>query len=619
MIAEPTTVARADASAPARATDTAHPDPVTIEIVKGALRATQSEMETVLERTAMSPIIREKQDYFCGLFDRQARLLIGTKIPVLGNIIGPVLKAYPPETMKPGDLYWYNDCYGSEGGVSHSPDQVFVAPVFSDGQIVAYAHSWAHFLDIGGMRPGSTTPDATDIFQEGIIVPPVKLYDQGRLNEELFKTFIRNTRFPDMARGDMRAMMAAVRLGEKRLLELFGRYSAEMLDASFDALIKQSERAVRQGFRERFGSGSWQFADRLDSDGQGSGPVTVRMTLRADASGVTLDTTASDDQVKGAVNFLMHPSVPKMIFGIYFLAADQGLLLNEGVLRLIDEVGLREGSVLWPRFPGALGQRTNTLAKVQSCCLGLLDIADPARGHAGSSIYSFNQLRGIDSRSGKPFLKSMGLGVGHGARAQADGIDAVYFIAQKNYPIEFTEQNFPLRVRAYGINRDSAGPGRWRGGAGVIREVEVLTERAMLGVRMDNVANPPWGVAGGMSGRSGRIVLNPGTDRERALPSMEDGIMVSRGDIIRFECVGGGGYGHPFDREPQRVLNDVLGGFVSVDRARADYGVVLSDDGERIDETATQAHRAAYRWDTKLFHRQGYLDADEWYRQCAHP
>ncbi|MFM7569243.1 MAG: hydantoinase B/oxoprolinase family protein, partial [Betaproteobacteria bacterium] len=210
-----------------------NPDPVTVEIVKGALRATQAEMESVLERTAMSPIIREKQDYFCGLFDRQARLLIGTKIPVLGNIIAPVLSAYPPETMQPGDLYWYNDCYGSDGGVSHSPDQVFVAPVFIDGKIVAYTHSWAHFLDIGGMRPGSTTPDATDIYQEGIMVPPVRLYQAGRLNEELFRTFVRNTRFPEMARGDMRAMMAAVRLGEKRLLELYQRYPQSVLEDCF--------------------------------------------------------------------------------------------------------------------------------------------------------------------------------------------------------------------------------------------------------------------------------------------------------------------------------------------------------------------------------------------------
>lgn len=592
-------------------------DPVTIEIVKGALRATQAEMEMLLERTAMSPIIREKQDYFCGLFDYRARLLIGTKIPVLGNIIEPVLKSYPPETMKPGDLYWYNDCYGSEGGVSHSPDQVFVSPVFNGGELVAYAHSWAHFLDIGGMRPGSTTPDATDIFQEGIIVPPVKLYDAGKLNEELFRTFIRNTRFPDMTRGDMRAMTAAVKLGEKRLLELFSRYSTETLNSAFDELIDQSERAVRRGFRERFHDGQYRFADSLDSDGQGSGPVTVRMTLSAKENRFVLDTVASDDQVKGAVNFLMHPSVPKMVFGIYFLAADQGLLLNEGVLRILDEVVLRQGSLLQPRFPAALGQRTNTLAKVQSCCLALLDIADPAHGHAGSSIYSFNQLRGIDSRSGKPFLKSMGLGVGHGARATADGIDAVYFIAQKNYPIEFSEQNFPLRVLAYGINRDSGGPGRWRGGAGVVREIEVLTEQAMLAVRMDNVDNPPWGLVGGLCGRSGRITLNPGRPDERQFRTMEDGIIVKLGDVVRFEAVGGGGYGHPFDRDPQDVLTDVLGGFVSSASALDDYGVAIADDGLSVNFEATQVRRLNERWDTKLFHRDGYFDADEWYARLA--
>jgi N-methylhydantoinase B len=606
-------------NAPDKQSSLAAVDPVTIEIVKGALRATQAEMETLLERTAMSPIIREKQDYFCGLFDSEARLLIGTKIPVLGNIIGPILKAYPPQTMKPGDLYWYNDCYGSEGGVSHSPDQVFVSPVFSGGEIVAYAHSWAHFLDIGGMRPGSTTPDATDIFQEGIIVPPVKLYDAGRLNEELFRTFIRNTRFPDMTRGDMRAMMAAVRLGEKRLLELFGRYPVATLNGAFEELIGQTERAVRQGFRERFRDGLYRFADRLDSDGQGSGPVTVRMALAANANTFVLDTVDSDDQVKGAVNFLMHPSVPKMVFGIYFLAADQGLLLNEGVLRILDEVILRDGSLLKPRFPAALGQRTNTLAKVQSCCLALLDIADPEHGHAGSSIYSFNQLRGIDSRTGKPFLKSMGLGVGHGARATADGIDAVYFIAQKNYPVEFTEQNFPLRVLAYGINRDSGGPGRWRGGAGVVREVEVLTEQAMLGVRMDNVDNPPWGLAGGMCGRSGRILLNPGCPDERQFLNMEDGIIVKRGDVIRFEAVGGGGYGHPFDRDSLDVLQDVAGGFVSAASALQDYGVIMAEGGQSVDHAATQEHRQRARWKTKLFHRGGYFDADEWYDRYAKP
>ena len=183
--------------------------------------------------------------------------------------------------------------------------------------------------------------------------------------------------------------------------------------------------------------------------------------------------------MRGPVNFLMHPSVPKMIFGIYLLSKDPSLVLNEGVFQALDEVKTREGSIVQPKFPAALGLRTNTLARVQSACFGLIDIANPDHAHASSSIYSFNHVNGIDSRTGKPFLKSMGVGVGHGARPHADGIDAVYYVAQKNYPVEFVEQNYPLRVRSYAINRDSGGPGRWRGGTGVVRELEVCTDEAV--------------------------------------------------------------------------------------------------------------------------------------------
>lgn len=590
-------------------------DPVTVEIVKGALRSTQGEMEILLERTAMSPIIREKQDYFCGIFDRRARLLIGTKIPVLGNVLGPILEAYPAEDMRSGDLYWYNDCYGSKGGVSHSPDQVFVAPVFVDGKLVAYAHSWAHFLDIGGMRAGSTTPDATEIFQEGIIVPPVRLYREGVLNEELLNVFTRNSRFPDMARGDTRASVAAVRLAERRIRELFDRYSAPTLDVVFDTLIDQTEQAVRAGFRKIFGNGDYKFADRLDTDGHGTGPITVRLNLSSSENGIVLDTTESDDQVRGPVNFLMHPTVPKMIFGIYLLSKDPALLLNEGAFQAIDEVKVREGSIVQPKFPAPLGLRTNTLARVQSSCFGLIDIASPEDAHASSSIYSFNHIGGIDCNTGKPFLKSMGVAVGHGARPHADGIDAVYYVAQKNYPVEFVEQNYPLRVRRYSINCNSGGPGRWRGGTGVVRELEVRTDEVVVAVRMDNVDCPPWGVKGGMAGRSGRFILNPGTPNEKRLRALEENVVMRSGDILRIETVGGGGLGHPFDREPERVLRDVLGGFVSVESAREDYGVVLTEDGEGIDEAATKAVRREERWEVKLFHRGTYFDAEEWYAE----
>ena len=251
-------------------------DPVTVEIVKGALRSAQGEMEMLLERTAMSPIIREKQDYFCGIFDRHARLLIGTKIPVLGNILRPILETYAVDDMKPGDLYWYNDCYGSKGGVSHSPDQVFVAPVFVDGELVAYAHSWAHFLDVGGMRAGSTTPDATEIFQEGIIVPPVRLYREGRAERGAAPRLHAQFPFPGHGAG------RCPRFGRGR------------------AAGRAPHRGAVRALRRRRASGRFRYADRAD---RGGGPERVPRDLRHRAIPLRRPPRHPTDMARGRSRF----------------------------------------------------------------------------------------------------------------------------------------------------------------------------------------------------------------------------------------------------------------------------------------------------------------------------
>ncbi len=304
--------------------------PVMLEIVKGALRSAQSEMERLLQRTAMSPVIREKQDYFCGLFDREGRLLIGTKLPILGNILSPILEQYPIEEMRPGDVYWYDDPYLSKGGVSHTPDQVFVSPIFVDGELVGFTHSWAHFLDIGGMRSGSTTPDATEIFHEGILIPPVRLYREGVLNEDPFRTFVRDSRFPDMIKGDVRAMMASVELGRRRMVELFERFGVEGAHQAFDALILQTRDFARSKLQEIFAPGTYRFAELIDSDGHGTGPIAIRMTLTATKDKFVLDATETDDQTRGPINFLMHPSALQMMFGIYAIAGHSEFMFNEG-------------------------------------------------------------------------------------------------------------------------------------------------------------------------------------------------------------------------------------------------------------------------------------------------
>jgi len=581
-------------------------DPVTLEIARGALKATLAEMEAVIERTAMSPFIREKKDFFAALLDARGRLVIGSGLPITGDVIAPIAEHYPPGTMAPGDIYWFNDCYGSAGAISHSPDLVLVAPVFSGGELVAYAQSWAHFTDIGGMRPGSMSPDCTDIFQEGIIVPPTRLAREGVLNDELLRLFFRNSRLPAMVQGDTRASIAAVRLGVRRLTELFDRFGAARLTDGLAQLIDRTERLVRERLRALVPPGEYHFTDRVDSDGQGHGPIHLRYRLSMEAERIVLDTTASDDQVSGPVNFLMNPSVPLMVFGDYLLGGDRDHLLNAGAEQAVDEVLLREGSVLQPRFPAPLGLRGVTLMRNMAGCLGLLAVATGGRAMASHSAYVIWNLRGTDD-DGKFFLMSDGMGVGYGARPYADGLDAVFNVGQENYPAEFLDAAFPLRVRRYAVNPDTGGAGRWRGGCGIVREVEVLAPEATLSVRIDSVANPPWGTAGGKQAGVGGCIINPGQPDERRLAPLSDGNKVRRGDVIRVETGGGGGWGHPFDREPERVLADVLGGFVSPANALAEYGVVLHADGT-IDAVATERRRAD-RPHTELFHRGTYRQA----------
>ncbi|WP_223880922.1 hydantoinase B/oxoprolinase family protein [Roseococcus microcysteis] len=580
-------------------------DAVTLEIIRGAARAAQAEMEALLERTAMSAFIREKKDFYTALFDADGTMVVGSDLPIFGDIVGPVAKKFPLETMRPGDLYWYNDCYGSQGAVSHTNDQVFLAPAFLDGVRVGFVMGWAHFSDVGGLRAGSLSPDATDHFQEGIIIPPVRLMRDGETNDALLEVFWRNGRFPTQSRGDTRALMAAVRLGERRLEEIARRFGADTLADAFAQLLARTEAVVRAKLREAFPIGTTRFTDAIDSDGQGNGPFHLRLALtRTEDDRFLLDTSATDDQAPGPVNFLMHPDVPGMALGLYFLQSETGQVLNAGAPRALDEVRRREGSLLAPRAPAPLGLRGITMMRLLAALHGLVAVARGGEAPAAHSAYVVLALRGM--HEGKPFLMSDGVGVGYGARPFADGTDAVYFVAQENYPAEFMEHSYPVRLHRYALHMDSGGAGRFRGGCGVVREYEILAEQAVLAIRLDTVKNPPWGVAGGMSGGAGAAVVNPGTPGERHLPSLSDGTVLRRGDILRLSTGGGGGWGHPHDRPAEAVLADVRGGFVSAEAARRDYGVAIADGA--LDEAAT-ARLRAQRPPADAFHRGTYADA----------
>jgi N-methylhydantoinase B len=565
-------------------------DPIALEIIRGAIRAAQVEMDALLERTAISAFIREKKDFYTALFDSDGVMVVGSMVPIFGDITGPVFARFPPETMREGDLYWYSDCYASRGAVSHSNDQVFLAPVFHAGRRAAFVMGWAHFSDIGGLRPGSISSDATDIFQEGIIIPPIKVIDAGSVNEAALEIFHRNSRYPLQSRGDTRALMAAVDLGVRRVRELLQRFGPEVTAEAFAQLFTRTRALVRERLRQTFAVGVHRFSDAIDSDGQGNGPFHIRVALtRTTDDRFIVDATGTDDQAPGPVNFLMNPDVPGMALGLFFLGGDPSQVCNAGGPRALDEVRLREGSLLWPRFPAPLGLRGMTMMRFLAVLNGLVSAAGGA-APAAHPAYVIIMLRG--TAGGRPFLMSDGVGVGYGARATADGIDAVYFVAQENYPVEFLELGYPVRLCRYGIKCDSGGPGKFRGGAGVVREYEVLAEHAVLSVRIDSVVNPPWGLAGGKCGGTGRAVVNPGTPHERLLAPLSDGTVLRRGDILLLETGGGGGFGHPFDRPVERVVQDTRDGFVSVAAARLDYGVAILDDA--VDVVRTRGLRAGW-------------------------
>ncbi len=584
-------------------------DPVDLEIIVGGLRAALNEMGALLERTAMSAMIREKKDYWVSFFDPEARMVAGTVLPLFGQIVKPILDHYPISQMRSGDVYWFNDCYATQGAVTHSPDQVFVSPVFVAGELCGFVQSWAHLSDIGGSRPGSISPDAKSIFEEGIIVPPVRLYREGVVNAELLRLFERNCRFPSMNRGDMRSLIAALRLGERRFVELVERFGRKVVLSAFQQVQDRTEKRARQLFREMFPVGTYHGEDLVDTDGHGNGPFHVRIRMEVRADRVTVDTSATDDQAEGPINYIMHPVVPSLIFGIFLTAHDPFEALNDGLMRLTDEVVLRPGSLLQPKFPAPVGQRSMTWLRAQSALMALIAAAAPGRGIASNPAYTFYFVRGLDPGTHKEFLLIDGVAVGYGARSFADGHDAVYFVAQENYPAEFVNSNYPVFLRSYGIRPDSGGPGRYRGGCGVVREVEILADEVTITTRIDATVNTPWGVYGGKSGRPGRALVNAGKPDERVLPPLSEGTILKKGDRLRVETGGGGGAGHPYDRPAEEVRLDVLRGFVSKQCAFEDYGVVLaaSGNGLLVDVEATAKHRAA-RPETKLFHRNGYID-----------
>lgn len=564
-------------------------NPVTLEIIRGAVGAAIKQMEALIERTAMSPVIKEKMDYFVGIYDLRGRVVDGFLSSSGPRIVDPILEAYPVSDMRAGDLYWYNDPHRSRGAIQHTGDMCFASPIFHAGRAVAFAVSYGHFWDIGGSVAGSLSPHASEIFHEGILVPPIRIMRGGEMNREAYAVILNNSRFPDMLEGDTRALMAACRLAEDRVSELMERYGqSEVLDA-FDRIIERSLAAYRDFVREVIPEGEWRFHDHVDRDPVDGEPRRVDVKIVRQNGRIAADLTDSGPQARGPVNFITSPGAFNLILARHLAYMNPDLPLNEGALSFLDEVRTRPGTIVNPNFPAPVGLRSHTVIRLMGIMGGILAQAKAGAGPAASPVYVIYNLRGMDESGGYRYF-SEGIGSGQGARPTADGLNAIYFRDQRNYPVEFEEGEFPLRIERYAIRPDSGGPGAHRGGCGVTRDVRVLVD-CTLSTRMDNARFPCFGLNGGRAGQPGRILINPDTPAETEVSPAGENIPLRAGDLLRVETPGGGGWGHPYDRDPNAVLRDVREGFATRQAALERYGVSITADMS-LDPDQTAAARA---------------------------
>ena len=587
-------------------------DPITLQLIRGSLRSARLECELIIERTAMSAFIREKKDYTVSFLDSRGQEIYGETMG--SDILGCVWEFYPPETMRAGDVYWYNDPYISRGSISHTPDMVFISPVFFEGELVAYCHSFAHFWDLGGSRPGSIGPANTEIFHDGTLVPPIRIIERGRLNDEAYRIILRNSRYPDLLEGDTRALMSAAQRAEERVLEIFARFGKATTLAAIKQDQQETSEFVRGKTLETIPQGSFSTSDYMDTDGVGDEWHSFRLELSRKGDRISLDATGSDDQAPGSINFMASDGTIGAYFGQHFHQYDPSLTMNQGLLAAVDEVRLRPGSILQPQWPAALGCRAHTFTKLKNAVRAVVAKASGGDAMAAMAVYVIAYWRMINPETGEWLLCSDGIAVGHGARTGADGIDAVYSRHNENYPAEFMDVEYPLRMERYAINPDSGGPGKYRGGCGIIRDVRLLASEGTFGLRVENNRFPAWGVAGGKAGGTSMVTLNPGREDEREVPPFSDDNPWQAGDLVRIHTAGGGGWGDPLEREISLVEKDVRGGFVSLESARSEYGVAIDSDTLKADGPGSLALRKdlrRVREQPRLFHRFFYFDDEE--------
>ena len=564
-------------------------DPVSLEVVGNYLVSAVREMNTTLRRTSYSTILRESMDCSTALFDPVGQMIgQADHVPSHQGSLAKAARMVAEDIpLDPEDVIILNHPY--QGG-THHPDIMIFKPVFHDGHLVAIASALGHHIDVGGRSPGSISTDARDVFEEGLMIPPMKLYRKGELVPEILRMIEANIRVPEKTLGDIRAEISAVTVGQRRYLELVECYGREELAEIVAGVLDYSEALMREDLA-KLPNGSYSAEGFLDSDGIDDVPVRVFVTVTLDDGNVTVDFTGSNSQVRGPFN-CSHSSVYSAVYAAIRYMANPIIRQNEGCYRPI-EIIRPEGTIVNPTKPAPISGRFTTLERIADTIVLALNQArgEDQVGSGVACVCSF-AANGTYPDSNRRFVCFEIFGGGWGATMRGDGLDASFGLMANCYdtPIEAVELEYPLRVESYNLIPDSGGAGLNRGGMGFYRNERYLHGEGYFTNRSETSKFPPKGVLGGRPGKPSRQRLVRADGTVDALPSKITNLTIRAGDLIEMEMPGGGGYGDPTQREPGRVLDDLLDGYISEAAASDIYGVVVRDGA--LDIAATEARRA---------------------------
>ena len=539
-------------------------DPITLELVRCRLVAGAQQMAATLWKSSFSTGIREVLDYSTAIFDAQGQMVAqSAQLPFQMMTMSAPLKQLIAGgyQWQAGDVVLLNDPYACNA--QHLPDFMTFRPVFSGGECVAFCGAVAHMIDTGGGAPGSYLASATQIYQEGLRLPPVKIICQGKENREILDLVALNVREPVKVLGDIAAMVACTHVGEQVVQELVEQYNAEHLRATLDAILDGSERQFRHRFSQ-VPNRVCHAVDYLDDDGITDDPIRIELRLTFEGDGVTADFTGTSPQVQGPVNATYEMTCSTLVY-VLMAVLGKDMAKNDGCRRPVD-VKIPPHTVLSAQSPAPVASRVTVCHRVVDVMLQAMAAVVPDRIMAGYyGVSNICNIGGHDPHTGQPWVHFEIEVGGWGARPNSDGLDgfSAHIHNMANTPVEVVETTLPLRVERYEMLPDSGGDGQYRGGLGLRRDIRVLVEGAALNLLGDHCKFPPQGLLGGKNGATGRYVLNPDTDQQTLLPNKLSNYPMQHGDVISMQTPGGGGYGDPEKRAPQAIVRDREAGKVT--------------------------------------------------------